>query len=233
MKGKDRSIIDRIRGVPATADSKGVVEQAREDVEIYGSSGSMVERYLLKVRNKYTSQWDREMLEDAEKLVRSETSLGKALQERETFRRTATIETDTSVLKAENARLFARQENQKLARSMVDHEQQLRLQAELEAKNHRRQLLEAELRIAELEQSLKAVSQQQEAPLSAEEKKKREITRWFKNVSATIENLVEWAQFAGNVERELATANVEPGSDTYEHAMNLLDALRQRIAGST
>lgn len=228
----DVTEIDRIvRALPEDVRPDQLAHRLGRDLHAFQQSESLAEQFLLQLRQRFSAKWDAQMLRRAAEVVHAETSFMEALLGHEVLRSTAKVQRDTKVLQAEIARLNAEHEHEKLRRAAGTHTRNLDREEELADLDHRSKILQKQLELANLESQVDKVKN----PLpprekaSAAERSAQEFARLIEDANARINSLIEFYRFAGEIDQRSRQTGLKPGDHEYEHIMNLLEAIRQRL----
>lgn len=146
--------------MPRQVDEGWVERRVMQNLDLFRNSDSLLEAFLLNLRDHYHSKWELQMLDRVEQKLRKQISVMEAGATHAATRRTLWERTETEILQTRTTHENARQDYQKATARSAES---VRL-AELEAENMR---LKAEKENRELKEALADKPDRAAAPAAA------------------------------------------------------------------
>lgn len=216
--------------LPQKLDSRLIEQRVAENLAVFQNTEGLFDAFLINLRDRYRSRWELEMLDRIEQKLERQVRVMELGSHHDAVRRTLQQRTDTEIMRTQVDHSKAQQELEAVRASGLASQELSKMEAD-------NRLLEERIRNQELKRKLDAVKQPEKRAepddprlkRSFADKQKEELRRMVEEAEARINGLLEFNRFVDEVTARCAAANLTPGNDAYEHIMNMLDGIRERL----
>ncbi len=215
-----------VRALPIRLDEAAVRQCVTDNLTLFRAADSLFGKFMIALRDRYHTRWEVEMLDRIEQKLAAEVRVMEAGTHHAAVRGTLQERTRTEILQTKTQHLQAQSDYAKV-QSEAPHARRV---TELEGENR---VLKAQLDNEALKRQLAdARDKKEDAPKekrSFAEQQKEQLSRLVEQAEARISSLIEFYRFCDEVAARCKEANLKPKDEAYEHIMNLLDGIRERL----